>query len=169
LDNNEVQRSSFSSPLKEEKVMLRWFKPPVMSAPASVGLLVLRLVVGLAFIYHGYGKIQHPFAWMPEGAPVPGILQAAAAFSEFGGGIAWILGLLTPLASLGLASTMAVATYMHAVKWHHPFIATETDPHSYELATAYFAVALLLLLAGPGCLSIDRALFGERTPKTPTS
>ena len=40
------------------------FKPVSDSARVSGGLLVLRLVVGLAFLFHGHGKIQHPFGWM---------------------------------------------------------------------------------------------------------
>ena len=33
------------------------------------------------------------------GAAVPGALQALAAVAEFGGGLCWVLGALTPLAS----------------------------------------------------------------------
>ena len=40
-------------------------------------------------------------------APVPGALQFLAFLSEFGGGIALLLGLLTPVAALGVLSTMA--------------------------------------------------------------
>ena len=79
------------------------FKPLRLSPRVSAGLLILRLVAGLAFVFHGYGKITKPFAWMPPEATVPSILQGLAALSEFGGGLAWILGLLTPLASFGLA------------------------------------------------------------------
>ena len=82
---------------------------------ASFALLVLRLIVGVAFIYHGWGKIQSPFAWMPAGSPVPGFFQFLAAISEFGGGIALIIGLLTRVASFGLVITMIVATAFHAI------------------------------------------------------
>jgi len=47
------------------------FKPPSLSARVSAGLLVLRLVVGLAFMFHGYGKIQNPFGWMGPDASIP--------------------------------------------------------------------------------------------------
>src|SRR5256885_2344815 len=79
----------------------------------ALGLLVLRVVFGYAFILHGLGKVQKdPFGWMnmPDApSPIPGILQAAAAFSEVGGGALLIVGFLTPLASLALAGTMVGA------------------------------------------------------------
>ncbi len=128
---------------------------------ASLGLLLLRLVAGLAFALHGWGKIQKPFGW--AGDAFPGVLQGLAALSEFGGGIAWMLGLLTPLASLGLACTMAVAIHMHAVKLGDPFVASGPGQGAYEPAAVYLGVALLLLLAGPGRHSADRMLFGERS------
>lgn len=89
---------------------------------------------------------------MGPDAGMSAVLQALAALSEFGGGIAWILGLLTPIASLGIAFTMAVAVARHALR-HDPFIG------GYELAAVYLCVALTLLLAGPGRYSLDRALL----------
>jgi putative oxidoreductase len=139
--------------------MIRLFQPLRLSARASAGLLLLRLVVGLAFIFHGYGKIHNPFGWMGPNATVPAVLQALAAVSEFGGGIAWILGLLTPLASFGLACTMAVAVWTHATVLHDPFVSLQGG-RSFELAGAYLCVAVLLLLAGPGRFSVDRVVFG---------
>ena len=44
------------------------FKPLRLSPRVSAGLLILRLVAGLAFVFHGYGKITKPFAWMPPEA-----------------------------------------------------------------------------------------------------
>jgi putative oxidoreductase len=127
----------------------------------DVALLLLRAVAGLAFMFHGWSKIQNPLGWMGPDAFAPGIFQALAALSEFGGGLAWIVGLLTPLASLGIASTMAVAFWFHAVLRGDPFVATGGGA-SYELAALYLCIALLLLAIGPGRLSLDRALFGRR-------
>ncbi len=124
----------------------------------SVGLLAVRWVAGLAFLYHGWPKIQHPFGWMGAKSTMPGIFQALAAVSEFGGGLALIVGALVPLASLGILSTMAVAVWTHASRGD-PFVGRGA---SYELALVYFAIALLLLLTGPGRFSVDRVLFGRR-------
>lgn len=142
------------------------FKPLRVSIRVSAGLLILRLVAGLAFIFHGYGKITNPFGWMPADSGVPGILQAFAALSEFGGGLAWILGLLTPLASFGLACTMAGAVWMHAVVLGDPFV-PKGPGSSYELASIYLCVAVLLLLSGPGRFSLDRAVFGKKGADRP--
>jgi len=134
---------------------------PEVSTVGDIGLLLMRIVGGAAFMIHGWGKIQNPFGWMGAEASVPGFLQALAALSEFGGGLAWILGLLTPLACLGIASTMAVAAYMHAFTWGDPFVA-KGGGGSYELALVYFCVAALLFALGPGRLSLDRVIFGVR-------
>lgn len=128
---------------------------------AHLALLLLRLVVGLAFMLHGWGKILNPFGWMgPEGF-APGFLQALAALSEFGGGLALILGLLTPLACLGIGSTMAVAFSTHAFMRGDPFVSMTGGPAS-ELAAVYFCIAMLLLALGPGRFSLDRMIFGKR-------
>lgn len=135
------------------------FRTPSLPNRVSVGLLVLRLVAGLAMTLHGWGKIQTPFEWMGPDSGTPAILQALAALSEFGGGICWILGLLTPLASAGVLCTMAVAAYTHAVVFGDPFVG---KAGSYELSSIYLVIALLLILTGPGKYSLDGKVFGRR-------
>ncbi len=131
-----------------------------LSGRTAIGLLLVRVVFGLGIALHGWGKIQKPFTWMGPDAPVPGFLQALAALSEFGGGIALILGLLTPLALLGLAITMIVAITTVHLKAGHPFVARGGGP-SFELAALYLTVSLFVLIAGPGRLSLDAILFGR--------
>ncbi len=128
------------------------------SACADLSLLVLRVVAGLAFVYHGWPKIQEPFGWMGPDAFAPGPLQALAALSEFGGGICLILGLLAPLCSLGIACTMLVAVYMHAIILGDPFVSK--GGASYELAAIYLCVCMVFLAAGPGRFSADKKIFG---------
>ena len=91
---------------------------------------------------------------------MPGVLQMLAALAEFGGGFLLILGLLTRLASLGIAGVMVVALVTYHLPQGHPFVAT-TGP-SFELAAVYLACAVLFLLAGPGRFSLDDRLFGRR-------
>ena len=121
-------------------------------------LLVMRVVAGLAFVYHGWPKIQNPFGWMGPDAFAPGALQALAALSEFGGGLCLILGLLVPLSSLGIASTMLVAVYMHAIIMGDPFVSKAGG--SYELAAIYLCLCMVFLAAGPGRFSADKKIFG---------
>ena len=134
---------------------------PQNPVSTDITVLLLRTVAGLALIFHGWPKIQNPFGWMGPDAFAPGIFQALAALSEFGGGLAWILGLLTPLASLGIAATMAVAFWFHAAMRGDPFVAAGGGG-SYELAALYLCIALLLLAIGPGRFSLDKALFRAR-------
>lgn len=140
---------------------LKFFmQPNTQPTGVSTSLLLVRLVVGIAFILHGWGKIQAPFSWMPPEAGIPAVFQFLAALSEFGGGIALILGLLTSLAMSGLAVTMAVATHMHAVVKGDPFVGREG---SYELPLLYFTIAIMFIIVGPGKFAIDNKIFGSKS------
>ena len=124
-------------------------------------LLLIRLVCGYAFVLHGWGKIQNPFHWMGNESSVPGIFQALAAVSEFGGGFALISGFLTRLGAFGIGCTMVVAVYMHRVVMGDPFV-NLTGGRSYEPAFVYLLIALLLVISGPGRFSLDRSIFGVK-------
>ena len=141
----------------------RFLQPLPQPAFASAALLLLRLVVGAAFVLHGWGKIQNPFDWVPPQAPIslPAFFQFLAALSEFGGGIGLILGLLTPIASLGIGCTMAVAVYFHSMVTKDPFVNMTGGP-SYEPALVFLGIAILFLALGPGRFSLDKTIFGER-------
>jgi putative oxidoreductase len=131
----------------------------------AIGLLILRVAVGAAFMFHGWYKITGPggmTGWMGPGAPVPGFLLAAAALSEFLGGIGLILGLLTPVATFFLACTMFVAIVTFHLPHGDPFVSA-TGPESWELAASYLSAALAVLLGGPGRLSLDYLIFGRLT------
>lgn len=121
--------------------------------------MLLRVITGAAFVLHGWPKIQNAFAWMGADAGIPGFVQALVALAEFGGGIGLILGLLTPIAALGIACVMLGAIFMVHVPKGDPFVGGEG---SYELPLVYLAVAIVLLLLGPGALALDRLLFGRR-------
>ena len=128
-----------------------------MKNAVSVGLLLLRGVVGLAFIHHGWPKFQHAFSWMGPDSGVPSFLQALAALSEFGGGFALILGLLTRLAAFGLTCTMAYAVFMVHIPKGDPFVSM--GGHSYELAAVYLVIMVVLLSQGAGYFAVDSLLF----------
>lgn len=129
----------------------------------SFGLLVLRLVVGAAFILHGWPKIQNPTGWMSAMGPRAAhpLLQAASAIAEFGGGIALILGLLTPIAAAALAVNMLVALFLVHLPKGQPFVG-QGPGGSFELPLVYLAVMFALLLVGPGRFSLDALLWRPR-------
>lgn len=131
-----------------KKFLLPKFNLSNASTRISAGLLALRLVAGVAFMLHGWGKITNPFAWMGPDSTYPAFLQGLAALAEFGGGLGWFLGLLTPLASVGIICTMVVAASVH-INRGDGFIG------GYEMATLYLAIGLVFLTAGPGRYSLD--------------
>jgi putative oxidoreductase len=142
--------------------MRRFLFPQPQSSRVHAALLFLRAVAGTAFMHHGWSKIQNPLGWMGPEATMPPVLQSLAAVSEFVGGLCWILGFLTPIASLGIFCTMTVAVYTHAIIRGDPFVGRGG---SYELALVFAGVAGLLMLAGPGKYSIDGWI--SRRPRAP--
>ncbi len=133
----------------------------VRNQPVEVDLvlLLIRLVCGYAFVLHGWGKIHNPLHWMGNESSVPAIFQALAAVSEFGGGIALIAGFLTRLGAFGIGCTMAVAVYMHRFVLGDPFV-NLSGGSSYEPASVFLLIALLLVISGPGRFSLDQRIFG---------
>jgi putative oxidoreductase len=141
--------------------MLNFVYPDFIKGRGAVGLLLLRIVAGAALVQHGWPKIQNASHWMGAQATVPAFLQALAAVSEFGGGLALIIGLLTPIAAFGIACTMAVAILTVHLPHGDAFVG-KPGTASFESAAGYLAVALMFILVGPGMLSFDAAIFGPQ-------
>ena len=140
---------------------------PAPASLLSAAILAVRVVVGVAFVLHGWPKAQNPFGWMDgmENAP-PGILQAAGAFAEVGGGVLLAAGLLMRVAAVLLAGTMVAAVALVHFPKGDPFVAPGKP--NWELAAVYFVVSLLILATGPGRFSLDAMLFGRCCVKTPS-
>jgi putative oxidoreductase len=129
---------------------------------AALGLLILRLVVGLSLAAHGSQKL---FGWF-GGSGITGWaavvaklrirppLQWAwiAALSEFGGGLLVALGLLWPLGAFAIIGAMLVA--IATVHWPKGFFVTKGG---YEFNLVLIASAVALALTGPGLYSLDSA------------
>jgi putative oxidoreductase len=137
-------------------MFLKRILPPILEGRSAVGLIVLRLAVGTAFVLHGWPKVQTPTEWMTaERMPAaPGFVQASAAFGEFLGGFAIIAGALTPVICVLLLGIMGGAMATVHIPGGSPFIAPPGVP-SCETVVIYSATLFLLLLAGPGAYSAD--------------
>ncbi|MFM1799416.1 MAG: hypothetical protein RLZZ117_1694 [Cyanobacteriota bacterium] len=126
---------------------------------ASVGLLALRLSVGVMMLHHGQEKLADPqqFASTYVASlhlPFPLVFAYAAGFSELIGSWLVILGLLTPLGALALTGTMAVAAYQH-------ILTAGFNIYVLELVVLYLGGSLALLLVGPGRFSFDAGMVAE--------
>ncbi len=122
----------------------------------DIGLLVLRLTLGIIFILHGFPKIKSPKSIGEKVFNGNTILGFALAFTEFFGGLAILFGLLTQLASFGIAIVMIGAMYYKITKWKSPFFAITQAGWEYDLVL--FGIAITLILMGAGSLSLDSLL-----------
>jgi putative oxidoreductase len=127
----------------------------------DIVILIIRLIVGYAFMIFGWGKIQNAFNWMPADHAAPAVFQALAAVSEFCGGIALIIGFLTRIASFGIVCTMIGAVYFHKYINGDPFI-NLTGGASYQIAVTYLLLVLVVMVYGAGRFSLEYLLFRRR-------
>ncbi|TMC33911.1 MAG: DoxX family protein [Chloroflexi bacterium] len=138
----------------------------------ALGLLVLRLVIGLTVAAHGAQKL---FGWW-GGPGMTGWVGAMnrmrirpaapwawlSALAELVGGLAFAVGLLNPLPSLAIAGSMLVAIAL--VHWPRGFWSTKGG---YEFNLSILAAITAIALAGPGAYSLDAAL-GIHLPEPAT-
>src|SRR5205809_6831734 len=108
--------------------MKRIFAVKPADLQTDLALFLMRVIAGSAFMIHGWSKIQAPMSWMGPEATIPGFFLALAAISEFGGGLAWIIGLVTRLAAFGICCTMTVACCFHFFMRGDPFVSATGGP-----------------------------------------
>ncbi|WP_379130226.1 DoxX family protein [Paenibacillus sp. sgz500958] len=130
----------------------------------SVGLLLMRLVIGVAFIGHGSQKLFGWFGgygpkgtggWMESVGIKPGVTMAVlAGLMELVGGLLFVAGLLTPVAAVLIIATMLGAI----VKVHAPNGFWSTA-NGFEFPLILLVVAAGLAIAGPGSISLDALFF----------
>lgn len=133
----------------------------------SLGLLLIRVVLGVVMLAHGYnhifggGKIAGTARWFESLGMRPGWLHAwTASLVELGSGAMLVLGLLIPLAAAGVVGTMLVALITNHLR-NGFFIFRPGE--GYEYVLTLIAVAAGLSAAGAGRFSLDD-LIGIFTP-----
>ena len=128
----------------------------------DIGLLVLRLVVGLLLAGHGSQKLFGRFGghglvgtggFFASLGFRPGKAMAlVAGLTELVAGLLLAFGLLTPLAAAAVIGTLLVAASVHWAQgvWG--------QNGGYELPLLYTVVAAALAFTGPGAYSLDALL-----------
>jgi putative oxidoreductase len=141
--------------------------PQRLEGLERLGVLILRLFLGFAFMMHGSQKLLGAFGGSgiagvsgmlgKMGLEPANILAWVLSITEFVGGICVLLGFVTRFWAAGLVIDMGVAV----AKVHLPngFFAAK---NGFELPLAFGVMALVILLTGPGSLSVDRATGIEK-------
>jgi putative oxidoreductase len=132
-----------------------------LNALQPLGLLLLRVALGIIFISHGYPKLTHPGAMqgMFTQHALPSYFQSVAGILELFGGALMILGLFTRVAALLLAIEMSIAI------WKVHSSGGLMAVHNYEFPLVLLAGCFALATVGAGQASIDHGLYegGGRT------
>jgi len=129
----------------------------ILEATNAIGLapIPLRIIIGVLFAIHGYPKInvhRQQIAGALQGAGIPPKLTFIVGVLEFFGGIALIVGFLTPLVA-GLFSLLMIGTtVLQRAKFRKGFAG------GYELDLVLLAAAVSLVILGAGAVSIDQFL-----------
>ncbi|WP_039799663.1 DoxX family protein [Nocardia araoensis] len=130
----------------------------------DLGLLLLRLVVGATFLYHGLQKLTGWFHgpgldgtrdMMERGGwDHPSVSAILVTAGEVGGGALLILGLFTPL-----AAGAVLAVILDAWAWKQgmaPGFQYKAGPGAVEYESVLAGISAVIILTGPGRLSFDR-------------
>ncbi len=122
----------------------------------DAGILLLRIALGIVFIFHGWAKIQGAAGMIPffESMGITMFWFYIASYTELLGGIALILGIFARYAGMLLAFTMAVAI----VKVHLA-AGFSVQAGGYEYAFVLMLASAALVATGAGKYS-----FAKKVP-----
>ena len=133
-----------------------------LSRYRDLGLLILRILIGLSFLAHGLPKLEGGSEyWIKLGKSMafvgvtsyPIFWGLMSALTESVGGFLLLIGFCFRPACLFLVINMAVATTMHFNTTPGDFFEKwSVASHAIELGSVF----LSLLLIGPGKFSVDR-------------
>jgi putative oxidoreductase len=124
-------------------------------------LLVIRLYWGWQFAQTGWGKL-HSLPQVTEyfaslGLPAPGFTATFVATFEFVGGILLAVGLLSRITALGMVIDMIMAYVAGDKEALHAFF-SNFDKFYNAAPYIFLFVGLIILIFGPGKLSLDTLL-----------
>ena len=136
---------------------------------------ILRLTIGFGFAAHGWVKLNRGPAGFEKllnwaGVPMAHIIAWLVPHVELLGGLAIMAGAFTAIVVIPLICTMVVAIITVQFKFGYSSVNTigltpsgpKFGPPGYEINLLYIAGLIVLILSGPGALSIDGWLAGRQ-------
>ncbi|HEX4484767.1 MAG TPA: DoxX family protein [Terriglobales bacterium] len=131
---------------------------PLYTFGQSIFLLFIRLYWGLQLVQNGWGKLHHldkvTQYFQSINVPMPGMTAHLVALLEFGGGLLLASGLASRAISAILTINLISAYYFGD---HEALLSFFSDPGKFYAADpfTFLFVAIIVLLFGPGFLSLD--------------
>jgi putative oxidoreductase len=105
---------------------------PQLARFTDLGILLLRLMVGLIFVTSGYSHLKDPGA-RAKSIGVPKAITIVLGAAELAGGLGVAFGVLTQLAAFGLILIMLGAVQKKIFVWHTGFWGEKASGWHYDL------------------------------------
>ena len=148
------------------------WQPSALRRSGNLGILLLRVGLGIDFLLHGSQKLFGAFGGMgiggtagffgSLGANPPGLWAVVVGLVEFLGGAALVLGIFSRIAAVAISIDMVMAIVLF--NWSHGFF-TETRTGGWEFDLVLLVALLGIALVGPGSLSISAVLRSRANGK----
>lgn len=127
-----------------------------MAKNNDLGLLILRVALGLLMLLHGIAKLQHGVGFisgMLSDMGMPGVFAYGVFVGEIIAPIMLIVGFRTRIAAILLAITMLVAAF--TVHSNDFFNLAESGGWAIELVGLFFFGSIALICTGGGQLGVS--------------
>ena len=126
---------------------------PQLARFTDLGILLLRLMVGLVFVTSGYSHLNDPEARAKSIGMSKG-LTIFVGIAEVAGSLGVAAGVLTQLAAIGLILIMLGAIYKKIFSWHTGFWGEKASGWHYDLI--FILVNLVILFTNGGSYVLMR-------------
>ena len=119
---------------------------PQLARFTDLGLLLLRLIVGIVFVNSGWNHLKDAEARSKSIGMTKG-LTIVLGLGELAGGLGVTFGVLTQIAAMGLILIMLGAIYKKIFEWHTGFWGEKASGWHYDVL---FVVINLVILFTDG-------------------
>ena len=126
---------------------------PQLARFTDLGLLLMRLMIGLVFVTSGYSHLKDPAARAKSIEMSKGF-TIFLGVAEVAGGLGVAFGVLTQLAAFGLIAVMSGAIYKKIFAWHTGFWGEKASGWHYDLM--FVLVNLVIAFTNGGAYALMR-------------